>query len=179
MFKKIFIFALFIFVTVLIYKKASICCSKNQITEKKPFYLINVLDQEEFLDAHIDQSIHVPFEEVPSFLNSIEDKNTPLIFYCANYFCTSSDEAALIAIKRGFNDVSVYQGGIAEWYQASQVDKSFIYNGPAEAEYLKIVIFPNNEEKITQEENKLNKQKNIKKISIKDLQKILKKDILK
>jgi rhodanese-related sulfurtransferase len=179
MFKKIFIFALFLFVTGLIYKKASTCCSKNRLIEKKPFYLINVLDQEEFLDAHIDQSVHVPFEEVASFLNSIEDKKIPLIFYCANYFCTSSDEAALLAIKKGFTDVSVYQGGIAEWYQASQRDSSFIVNGPAEAEYLKIVIFPNNEKNTIEEENKLNKQKNIKKILIKDLQKILKKDILK
>lgn len=181
MYKKFLIIGLFLITTAIIYKKAGSCCQKSNthVVEKKSFYLINVLDREEFLDAHIEQSIHVPFEEVPTFLNAIEDKSTPLIFYCANYFCTSSDEAALIAMKKGFSNVFVYQGGIAEWYQASKSDSSFLYNGPAQAEYLEIIILPKPEHEESIEEYSSDKTHKIKKISIKDLQKILKKGTMR
>jgi rhodanese-related sulfurtransferase len=179
MYKKLLFIICCIVGTVIIYKKKHICCNmKNKPIEKK-FLLINVLAQEEFLDAHIEQSTHVPVEEVSSFLDAIQDKNIPLIFYCANYLCTSSDDAALIAIKKGFKNVSVYQGGTAEWYQTSKTDPSFICNGPAKATYLEMVIFPKKEDDFLEEENISEKTKNIKKIEIKDLQKILKESTLK
>lgn len=158
------------------------CHSYEHNTKKKSetprFLLINVLDKEYFEDAHITGSINVPFEEIEYFLSqNSENKEIPLIFYCANYKCQSSDEAAKTAIKKGFKDVSVYQGGTAEWYQTAQKDKTLAYTGKAESSYLKMVIFPKKEmtslkdEQIEEHESFCEL---VKIISINDLQKILK-----
>lgn len=114
------------------------------INKEISFLLINVLDKEDFDDCHIKNSINVPFSHINSFFDYLEkenyDKEKKIIFYCSNYFCTASDEAAEIATKKGFSDVYVYKGGTAEWYQKSQKDSSFLYEGLAQHPYLKIII---------------------------------------
>lgn len=145
--------------------------------ESPSFYLVNVLDKREYDDAHIKGSIHVPFGEVSRFLNSISDQSIPLIFYCSNYYCTSSDAAAKIAIKKNFKNVLVYKGGMAEWYQAGQEDKEFAYEGAGKADYLRVVILPeevllNEEEDIVDEDSQ--KTPHFKIISINSLQNFLK-----
>ena len=45
-----------------------------------------------------------------------------------------------MAYKKGFENVYLYKGGMAEWYQASKNDPSYLYNGQARLEYLQIVI---------------------------------------
>jgi hypothetical protein len=87
----------------------------------------------------------VPFSKVSTFLKTIENKDIPLIFYCSNYYCTASDAAAKMAIKKDFKTVFVYKGGMAEWYQAAREDKSFEYEGLAKEGYLQVVILPQEE----------------------------------
>jgi rhodanese-related sulfurtransferase len=128
------------------------------------YVLVNVLGKEEFDDCAIKNSIHVAFDKIPSFLETLiltrDSKDKPLIFYCSNYFCTSSDEAAKMAVALGFKQVYVYKGGMAEWYQLSQKDPSYEYQGNGKADYLKLIILKRdfiNEEKfkiITAEELK-------------------------
>lgn len=168
----------------LISEKIAIWNKKDEskkIIEIPQYYLINVLDQKEFDDAHIKGSIHVPFTKVNSFLNSIENKDIPLVFYCSNYFCTSSDAAAKMAIKKNFKTVYVYKGGMAEWYQAAQEDKRFEYEGSGLAEYLKIVILPQEDildpELDIIDDDNMNVN-NFKIISINNLQNFLKEGIL-
>lgn len=43
------------------------------------------------------------------------DKNSTLIFYCANPQCTASHAAANKAVKEGYKNVSVYSDGIYGW----------------------------------------------------------------
>jgi len=133
----------------------------------RPFLLINVLEKEEFDDAHIIDSISVPFDDVEKFLQKIEDKEKPLIFYCSNYWCTACHDSAKIAIKKGFFNTQVYSGGMAEWYQYAQKDPSFRYEGEAKKPYLSIVIFQNEEEL----EEKTHEKYRI--ISARELQKLL------
>ena len=142
------------------------------INSKNKFILINVLDKEYFDDIYIEKSINIPFSDVTSYLKSISDnKKAKLIFYCANYLCESSDEAALIAKKMGFEDVYVYKAGVAEWYQKSQEDSSYKYFGPAKSEYLKIkMVNPNFKIKIDEiEEDNKEKFKIIETEDLKDL----------
>lgn len=113
-----------------------------KLADQAKYYLINVLDQKEFDDAHITGSIHVPFSKVSNFLSALENKEIPLIFYCSNYYCTASDAAAKIASKKGFKSVFVYKGGMAEWYQAAKENKAFEYEGLANEDYLQVVILP-------------------------------------
>lgn len=103
--------------------------------------VVNVLDQEDFDDAHIKNSILVTMDELPVFLSTLS-KSTILIFYCANYLCTSSDEAAISAIEDHFSNVYVYKGGMADWYQLSKENDEYKYDGPAVKNYLNIIITP-------------------------------------
>ena len=48
------------------------------------------------------------------------DKTTPLVFYCGNQHCTASHHAAGIAMKAGFNDVSVLSDGIMGWARSGK-----------------------------------------------------------
>lgn len=178
--KKLFLFCCIGIIIIAMTKKYFIQKKTNLELNQKTrpaFYLINVLDKEAFDDAHIKSSIHVPFEEVSKFLNNIEDLSIPLIFYCSNYFCTASDAAAKMAIKRNFKNVFVYKGGMAEWWQAAQENPEFLYEGQGKADYLRIVIladeaFINEEEDLIDEETQNTTKFKI--ISINNLQKFLK-----
>lgn len=48
------------------------------------------------------------------------DKDTALVFYCANTMCMASHEAAKRAVKAGYINVSVMADGIMGWKDAGQ-----------------------------------------------------------
>ena len=48
------------------------------------------------------------------------DKARPLVFYCANEYCTASDAAAERARRAGYADVSILRSGIAGWTSAGR-----------------------------------------------------------
>jgi rhodanese-related sulfurtransferase len=48
------------------------------------------------------------------------NKDTKLVFYCANQKCSASEAAAKRAIDNGYTDVAVLPVGIAGWKQAGQ-----------------------------------------------------------
>jgi rhodanese-related sulfurtransferase len=50
-----------------------------------------------------------PITELPA------DRDTKLVFYCANEQCGASHEAAARAVRAGFTDVAVLTAGIAGW----------------------------------------------------------------
>lgn len=102
--------------------------------EKKEFVVINVLDKSLYDDCHIKGSVHVPFNEIEKHAASL-DKNAEIIIYCSNYMCASSNYAAKKLRDLGFTKVSVYEGGIAEWYQ-----KGLPVEGPGMQPYLKNVL---------------------------------------
>ena len=49
-----------------------------------------------------------------------DDRDRPLVFYCANERCSASDAAARRALQAGYRDVSVLRAGIAGWAKAGQ-----------------------------------------------------------
>lgn len=48
------------------------------------------------------------------------DKAKPLVFYCANPACGSSEEAAARALTAGYTNVKVLPDGIAGWVKAGK-----------------------------------------------------------
>lgn len=137
----------------------------NKKINNNEFLLINVLDKKYYDDAHIDKSINVPYTEAEEYLQSLENKNIKLIFYCANYRCTVSDDIAEMALKMKFKNVYVYKGGINEWYQESQKHNNFKYIGNAKLEYLKEVH--------KKPEFKNNMKGNLKIISLNELERLI------
>ena len=49
-----------------------------------------------------------------------QDKETAIVFYCANTRCTASDTAAKRAVEAGWKKVAVLRPGIAGWAEAGQ-----------------------------------------------------------
>ncbi len=52
-----------------------------------------------------------------------QDKQTLLIFYCYNWLCTASDEAAGRAIKAGYTNVARMPDGITGWQDFQAASK--------------------------------------------------------
>lgn len=105
-----------------------------QQKEEKSLYVINLLDKEWYTDCHIKGSVHVPFDQLMSFVRTLP-KNTELIVYCSNYFCTASRTAYQQLVDDGFTQVYAYEGGMAEWYQLG-----YPVEGICAQEYLKKVV---------------------------------------
>ncbi len=120
-------------------------CGKETPTEehkKAKLIVVNVLDSDQYRDAHIKGSINVPQAEVKKWAQNIPIE-TPIVFYCSNYMCTGSGEAARMLTEMGFTNVYAYEGGTAEWYQLGQKDPSYVVDGPktpGKSGYLTIVL---------------------------------------
>lgn len=104
-------------------------CWFNSASNAK-LLVVNVLDKAEYDDCHIKGSINVPFDEVEQFAKGL-NKETELVFYCSNYWCTGSGHAATQATELGFTKVWAYEAGMAQWYQ-----EGLPVEGQAKAAYL-------------------------------------------
>lgn len=109
-----------------------------------PLVVMNVLDKEQYDDAHITGSINVPFEKFEEIVEKY-DRATPIVVYCANYACTASSAGAHILTELGFQNVWAYEGGMAEWYQLSKQDPSYAFEGSATEKYLEQPNVPHSE----------------------------------
>ncbi|MFK5891914.1 MAG: rhodanese-like domain-containing protein [Pseudomonadota bacterium] len=105
----------------------------REMMENKSYVLINSLSDIEFNIQHIPGSINIPVDEMidnPLHYPPLPDnKEIPLIFYCMGSRCPYSRIAAKEAVKRKYQHVFWFRGGIAEWrkYQYSMIqDRSII-----------------------------------------------------
>lgn len=105
-------------------------CWKGSDKQSK-LVVINVLDKKMYDDCHITGSINIPFEDLEDRMKSLS-KDDEYVFYCSNYACTAAPFSAKMLKDADFSNVSVYHGGIVEWYQ-----KKYPYSGPAKDDYLK------------------------------------------
>ncbi|MEX0672027.1 MAG: rhodanese-like domain-containing protein [Candidatus Babeliales bacterium] len=98
--------------------------------------VVNVLDSEYHSDCRIAGSINVTIEQLAE-KSANWQKDSQVVFYCTNYWCTSSGYAADQLIKSGFKNIYAYEGGIAEWHQ-----KGYPTDGPCQKSYLKKEVKP-------------------------------------
>lgn len=119
--------------------------STEQEIKQAKLLLVNVLDKDEFDDAHIIGgkgvlAINVPFVQTDKAL-ALLPKNTAIVTYCSNYFCSACHTVAEQMVKAGFTNVKVFSGGMAEWYRLAQEDASkYRFAGPAQRPYLKVRV---------------------------------------
>jgi rhodanese-related sulfurtransferase len=78
--------------------------------------LINVLNEETYIDCHITGSINIPLQR---FIESVAswDKDKEVIVYCAQSLCSASDEAYKILAEMGFIHIFCYKGGMKDWFK--------------------------------------------------------------
>jgi rhodanese-related sulfurtransferase len=90
--------------------------------------LVNTLGPESFETTRIPGAINVPLDN-SDFAARVEQeagsKDKPVVVYCANQQCDSSEKAAQKLEAAGFTAVSRYTGGAAAWQkEASEVQAS-------------------------------------------------------
>ncbi|MHC2071159.1 rhodanese-like domain-containing protein [Bremerella sp. T1] len=82
--------------------------------------LINTLDEEHFEKTQIPGSLNIPLQK-DDFEKRVEQaiggKNQPVVVYCANAECPSSDKAAKRLEDAGFTAVYDFEGGAKEWQE--------------------------------------------------------------
>lgn len=80
--------------------------------------LVNTLAADAFANTKIPGAINVPLES-SDFSARVEQeaggKDNPVVVYCANEQCNSSEKAAQTLEAAGFTAVSRYTGGAAAW----------------------------------------------------------------
>lgn len=77
------------------------------------YRFLDVRTESEFLSGHIENSIHIPLQELPSRLDEIEQlKQKDIIVYCRSG--ARSGKATNILIKNNFK-VQNLSGGILDW----------------------------------------------------------------
>lgn len=79
--------------------------------------LIDTRRVEEYVKGHIEGSINLPDTDMsPELLAShVEDKNTPVLFYCNGARCLRSSNALLKAKEWGYQQLYWFRGGWLEW----------------------------------------------------------------
>ena len=116
--------------------------------EEPKLRIVSLLEKKYFDDAHVKggagvEIINIDGEDVEKVAKNW-DLKVPVVTYCSNYYCRASHGTAKKLKELGFLNVSVYSGGIADWYQLSQKDAAYALegpaNGPAKKEFLDIVI---------------------------------------
>lgn len=88
----------------------------NNQDRERGFALVNVLAQEDFQQAHIPGSINIPQGNEGVFEQRFA-KDKEIIIYCASPQCHASDKAAEELVRRGFQRVYDYAGGLSDWKQ--------------------------------------------------------------
>ena len=83
----------------------------------KSLVIINVLNQEMFNDCRIKGSICVPLDKLADYAQKDLNHDDEIILYCSSFSCTASDQAWHILCDQGFENVMVYAGGAAQWFQ--------------------------------------------------------------
>ena len=81
--------------------------------------LINTMSYLECLDHSIPGSLCISSEEFESKITSLPaDKNKALVFYCESEASQKSCEEADAAVKHGYTNVFVLEGGMPAWKRA-------------------------------------------------------------
>ncbi|HRN78062.1 MAG TPA: rhodanese-like domain-containing protein [Candidatus Dependentiae bacterium] len=112
-------------------------CGKPHTEKLTGLVVINVLDKQLYDDCHIKGSISIPFEQLTEEIEKKVDKNAEVILYCSNYMCASSGYGCRKLTDLGYTNVSVYEGGTAEWFQ-----ENLPVEGPAHQKYLQRKLTP-------------------------------------
>jgi rhodanese-related sulfurtransferase len=94
---------------------------KDHLQRQDPPLLLDVLPQESFRQEHIPGAANVPVKR-EDFLSSVEgiagNKSREVVVYCASKDCDASPTAARKLEEAGFENVTDFEGGLADWKQA-------------------------------------------------------------
>jgi rhodanese-related sulfurtransferase len=89
---------------------------KKQLEANRNLVVVEALPEEYYRSGHIPGASHLPLENLDRRAASvISDRQTAVVVYCASEGCENSHIAAKRLTELGYEDVSVYPGGKADW----------------------------------------------------------------
>ena len=93
-------------------KEVDVYQLKNRINKKDNFILIDVREEFEVEICKLNQSIHIPMNEIPNEISKI-NKNEQIIVMCKSG--VRSAQVCYFLNGRGYLNVSNLKGGIISW----------------------------------------------------------------
>ena len=89
------------------------------LTAREPIALLEALPARFFHEGHLPGAKHFPHAEARELAAELlPDKAQRVVVYCSNRECRNSHTAAAVLASLGYEDVSVYAGGKADWIAA-------------------------------------------------------------
>ena len=88
---------------------------KRWINEKKHFQLIDVREEAEFKQGHIEGAKLIPMTRVPFQMEQI-DKNKPIVLYCLSGM-RSQQVGMFLLQELNYEEIYNLEGGINSWKQ--------------------------------------------------------------
>ena len=96
---------------------------KALLDKNSELTLVNTLDAESFAKTRIPGAINIP-QDSANFAARVEQqagsKDQPVVVYCANQQCDSSEQAAKKLEEAGFTNVIDYAGGADAWQKEAE-----------------------------------------------------------
>lgn len=81
--------------------------------------LVEALPAKYFNEGHLPGAININHDEIRvKATRLLPDKASEIVVYCASTTCTNSDKAAAQLESLGYQNVSVFKGGKADWVDA-------------------------------------------------------------
>jgi rhodanese-related sulfurtransferase len=93
---------------------------KALLDRNEDVLLVNTLKAELFEKTRIPGAVNIPLED-EDFVARVEEqaggKDKPIVVYCANQQCNSSEKAAEKLENTGFTAVTDFAGGFKAWQE--------------------------------------------------------------
>jgi 3-mercaptopyruvate sulfurtransferase SseA len=91
--------------------------------KRDSIHFVDARDPALYAAGHIPGSVNIPFELLGEYLTKLNEipKNQLIVFYCDGGDCRLSHDLAEYALTQGWNRLSVFEGGWAEWSKESDL----------------------------------------------------------
>jgi len=90
---------------------------ESKLDNDEDFKLIEVLEQEEYREGHIEGSINIPLSDIGKEAKESFADDEEIVVYCANTDCDASPAAAEKLSELGFENVYDYVEGKKGWVE--------------------------------------------------------------
>jgi rhodanese-related sulfurtransferase len=96
---------------------------KTLLDGNQDVLLMNTLNADSFEKTRIPGAVNIPLDN-EHFVRRVEEeaggKDKPIVVYCANQECSSSEKAVEKLENAGFTAVTDFAGGFKAWQESSE-----------------------------------------------------------
>jgi rhodanese-related sulfurtransferase len=93
----------------------------KQLLDEGAIVLIDARSPSAFEEKRIPGAINIPYDQLPSYLEALEEsvlREDHVVCYCWSPTCDFSDQLATELKIMGYENVSVFTGGMEHWAEA-------------------------------------------------------------